>query len=51
MTYMLAERLGKTVEELLTGVPRPLSMSEYIMWCAYFKVKAYLEKKQAESRR
>lgn len=50
-TYLLAERLGKTVAEMLTGTPQALSQQEFVMWVAFWKVKNYFEKKQAESGR
>jgi len=39
----LAERLHKTVEELLTGHKQPLSNAEYMDWIAYRKVRAMKE--------
>lgn len=51
LEYTLAERLGKTVAELETGVPQPLSMQEFVMWGAYFTVKAYYEKRAREQNR
>lgn len=51
LTFAIAERLGKTVAELITGQPQPLSMSEFVEWGAYFTVKAYYEKKANESNR
>jgi hypothetical protein len=33
-----------TVEELLTGEKRPISMAEYQNWNTFYKVRAVLEK-------
>jgi hypothetical protein len=33
--FYLAEALGKTVDELLTGKPQPLSTTELRYWIAY----------------
>ena len=38
-TYQLAEQTQRTVEELLTGERRPLSLNEFCMWSTYYKVK------------
>ena len=43
-TFFLAEKLGKTVDELLTGRKRPLSNIEFTRWMAYLSVKAELER-------
>ena len=40
---MLAERLGLTVAELLTGEKQPLSAFECSLWPLYFEVKGALE--------
>lgn len=40
LTYEIAERLGKTVEELLTGHPGPLSAQEFVNWSAFYTVRA-----------
>lgn len=34
--FTLAKALGMTVETMLTGVPTPLSMREYLSWRAYY---------------
>lgn len=33
--FELAESLGKTVAELLTGKPQPLSQMEFYLWNRY----------------
>lgn len=33
--FELAESLGKTVAELLTGEPQPLSQMEFYLWNRY----------------
>ena len=40
---MLAERLGRTVEELVWGSPahRPLAADEMMAWAGYDKIKAW----------
>lgn len=38
--FQLAEKLGKTVNELLSGRPQPLSTIEQIYWPSYWKIKA-----------
>lgn len=53
--FALAENLGKTVQELLTGRPGEFSNAEFVGWAAYYKVKQskqkQAEKKAARSRR
>jgi hypothetical protein len=34
--------MHRTVEELMTGERRPISISEFYMWSTYFKVKKQL---------
>lgn len=38
--YYIAERLGMTVQELLTGVKGPISNLEWMEWQIYFGRKA-----------
>jgi hypothetical protein len=38
--FYVAERLGKTVDELLTGSPGPLGAREFVEWTVYFGRKA-----------
>jgi hypothetical protein len=47
--FMLAETLGRTVEELLDGSPshRPLSSPELVEWLAYYKLRAYEQEQEA----
>lgn len=40
-TYQLAEQTHRTVDELLTGERRPISLSEFFMWSTYYAVKAH----------
>jgi len=46
----VAEILGKTVQELLDGQPRPLTEYEYQEWLVYLNVKAEKEKEASEKR-
>jgi hypothetical protein len=49
--FALAEKLGKTHAELLTGRPQPLSCFEFSRWSAYYEYVQELEKeaeKEAE---
>jgi hypothetical protein len=39
----------RTVQELLTGRPAPLSSSELRMWGTYYKVKKYYQETQKDS--
>lgn len=39
----MAEQNRRTVEELLTGRMSPISLHEFQMWAAYFRVKAYYQ--------
>jgi len=39
----LAERLGYTIAELLTGTKQPIGAYEFSIWPLYFQVKARLE--------
>jgi hypothetical protein len=41
--FYTAEKLGKTVDELLTGEVRPMSTTEFRYWAAYFVFKNKLE--------
>ncbi len=41
--FCVAETLGKTVDELLTGEPGPISNAELMYWPAYRVVKNELE--------
>lgn len=43
-TFELAEKLGKTVHELLTGSPAPLSIKEHRMWLWFWSERAKREK-------
>jgi hypothetical protein len=50
-TFALAEKLGKTYRELLTGEAGPLSGAEFTYWSAYYAYVSELEKeaeKQAD---
>lgn len=47
--YSLAETLGKTVPEILYGMPRPMTGQDYNYWLAYFKIKQ--EEQEAEERK
>lgn len=38
-TYQLAEQTKRTVAELTSGEPCPLSLSEYFMWSTFYKIK------------
>jgi len=44
--FALAEKLGKTHAELLSGAPQPLSGREFAQWSAYFEYVAELEKEE-----
>jgi len=49
--FALAQRLGCTVAELLTGEKKPISAFEFRLWPLYWSVKAALEedaRKKAE---
>ena len=46
--FRIAELLGKTVDELLSGQPKPLSNAEFMGWGAYFAQKAKLEDEQSK---
>jgi len=37
--YALAEKLGKTAEELLYGEPRPMTGKILARWIAYLKLR------------
>jgi hypothetical protein len=47
----LAERLGRTVEELVFGSPahKPLSADEFLGWAAHDKLTAW-EREQAQKK-
>lgn len=38
--FRLARDLRKTVRELMTGVPGPLSGEEYAAWAAFYNLEA-----------
>jgi hypothetical protein len=44
MTYLIAERLGKTHAELIGGSPEPLAAAEVAYWMAYWQRKQDREK-------
>jgi hypothetical protein len=46
--FELAEKLGRTVEELLVGSPghRPISASEIVEWQALWKLRQWENEKQ-----
>lgn len=44
--FQLAQDLGKTVAELLTGQPRPLSAMERYLWSRWKLARARLEQQQ-----
>jgi hypothetical protein len=44
--FALAEKLGKTRAELLSGQPQPLSSAEFTYWTAFFEVVAEVEKEE-----
>lgn len=46
--FQLAERLGMTVNQLLTGVPGPLSYRELVEWIAFTEVHNAKENAQIE---
>lgn len=46
--FAIAETLGKTVDQLLTGVEHPISVTEAKYWRYYFKKKAKLEEDYAK---
>ena len=50
--FVLAERLGRTVEELVFGSPahRPLSADELIGWYSHDKLRAW-EREQAAKKK
>lgn len=48
LLFEIAERLGKTVTELLTGQPSPLSMQEFVQWAAFYSVRANNQKRAEE---
>lgn len=47
--FELAERLGKTVHELMTGEVAPISNWEFLRWSAFWKKRNALEK-EAETK-
>lgn len=51
MLFELAEKLGRTVEELLVGSPshRPISASEIVEWQAVWKLRIW-ENEQARKK-
>jgi hypothetical protein len=51
MTFLIAERLGKTHAELLTGQPVPLAASEVAYWTAYWQRKQEREAAAYEAAR
>lgn len=48
--FFLAETLGKTVNELLTGRSYPISQVEILYWRKYFGIKKDLEEKAAKKK-
>jgi len=52
LLFEIAERLGRTVSELLYGSPshRPLSSLELTEWVALYKLRAY-EAEKAQKKR
>ena len=44
--FFIAETLGKTVDELLTGKPKPISNVEVDYWYAYRVIKKEIEDEQ-----
>jgi len=51
MLFELAEKLGRTVEELLVGSPshKPISSSEIVEWQALWKLRIW-ESEQARKK-
>jgi hypothetical protein len=51
--YDLAEKLGRTVQELLygSGGHTPISSAEIVEWAAYYKLKAHDAEKASRRRR
>lgn len=48
--FYLALELGKTVGELLSGTPGPMTNKEFIYWRAFFLVRMQLEEKASKSK-
>lgn len=48
--FALAEKLGKTVSELLTGKPQPLSNAEFTYWSAFWIVRNEMEEKASKGK-
>lgn len=46
--YQLAERLGQTVQKIMTGEDGPMSTAEMIGWMAYTQVHNAKEKAEIE---
>ncbi len=42
-TFALAERLGYTIAELLTGEKQTITVYEFHLWAYYHEVKSKLE--------
>lgn len=47
--FSLAERLGRTVVELLTGEPRPLSALEHYLWMRYGVAQARIRQQNRKA--
>jgi hypothetical protein len=45
-TYQLAEQTQRTVEELIAGEHRPLTLQEFFMWSTYYKIKKLYQDQQ-----
>lgn len=48
---MIAEKLGMTVRELMTGKRGPISTVEFNEWVAYMNVKSDIEKQASAKAR
>jgi len=48
--FFIAESLGQTVTELLTGEKKPLSNVEFIYWVQYYERKAAIEEKASKAK-
>lgn len=49
--FELAERLGKTVNELLSGVVAPISNREVEYWKSFWAYRRELEEKENEKKK
>ncbi|GAA2554921.1 hypothetical protein GCM10010423_65120 [Streptomyces levis] len=48
-SFQLAERLGKTYQELMAGEAGPLAYSELVQWSAYTNVRNAREEEAAKA--